>query len=167
VPLKETVEAFQELQDAGKILEHGVSNFDVSDMEEWVAVAGGDEVATNQVLYSLLYRGIEWRLVPWSRVRHIPLMAYSPVGHKTDDQKRLFNDRNLKSIAAAHGVTPAQVALAWVMREPDVIAIPKASRPEHIRENRATLDIEFTDEDLAKLDQSFPAPTRKTPLETL
>lgn len=167
VPLKETVEAFQELKETGKILEHGVSNFDVSDMEEWVAVAGGDEVATNQVLYSLLYRGIEWRLVPWSRVRHIPLMAYSPVGHKTDDQKRLFNDRNLKSIAAAHGVTPAQVALAWVMREPDVIAIPKASRPEHIRENRATLDIEFTDEDLAKLDQSFPAPTRKTPLETL
>jgi diketogulonate reductase-like aldo/keto reductase len=167
VPLEETVEAFHELKDAGKILEHGVSNFDVSDMEEWVAVAGGDDVATNQVLYSLLYRGIEWRLVPWSRVRHIPIMAYSPVGHKTDDQKRLFNDRNLKSIAAEHGVTPAQVALAWVMREPDVIAIPKASRPEHIRENRATLDFAFTDEDLAKLDQSFPPPTRKTPLETL
>lgn len=167
VALEETVAAFQELKEAGKILEHGVSNFDISDMEEWLEVRGGDEVATNQVLYSLTYRGIEWGLIPWSRERRIPIMAYSPVGHKPAEQKRLFNDRNLKSIAAEHGATPAQIALAWVLREPDIIAIPKASRPEHIRENRAALDIKLTAEDLAKLDQSFPPPKRKVPLEML
>jgi diketogulonate reductase-like aldo/keto reductase len=167
VPLEETVEAFQQLKETGKILEHGVSNFDVSDMEEWIALPGGDEVASNQVLYSLMYRSIEWELMPWSRARRIPIMAYSPVGHKTDEQKRLFNDRNLKSIAAGHGATPAQIALAWVLREPDIIAIPKASRPEHIRENRIALDIELTDDDLAKLDQSFTPPKRKVPLEML
>ena len=167
VPLAETVEAFQQLTETGKILEHGVSNFDVSDMEEWVALPGGDEVASNQVLYSLMYRGIEWDLVRWSRERRIPIMAYSPVGHKSDEQKRMFNDRNLKAIAAEHGVTPAQIALAWVLREPDIIAIPKAIRPEHIRENRAALDIELTPEDLAKIDKSFPPPSRKIPLEML
>ena len=167
VPLAETVEAFQQLKETGKILEHGVSNFDVSDMEEWVALPGGDEVASNQVLYSLMYRGIEWDLVRWSRERRIPIMAYSPVGHKSDEQKRMFNDRNLKAIAAEHGVTPAQIALAWVLREPDIIAIPKAIRPEHIRENRAALDIELTPEDLAKIDKSFPPPSRKIPLEML
>ena len=167
VPLAETVEAFQQLKETGKILEHGVSNFDVSDMEEWVALPGGDEVASNQVLYSLMYRGIEWDLLPWSRERRIPIMAYSPVGHKSDEQKQMFNDRNLKAIAAEHGVTPAQIALAWVLREPDIIAIPKAIRPEHIRENRAALDIELTPEDLAKIDKSFPPPSRKIPLEML
>lgn len=167
VPLEETVEAFQQLKEEGKILEHGVSNFDVADMEEWVALQGGEEVAANQVLYSLTYRGIEWGLIPWSRERRIPIMAYSPVGHKPDEQKRMFNDRNLKSIAAEHGATPVQIALAWVLREPDIIAIPKASRAEHIRENRAALDIKLTDEDLAKLDQSFPPPNRKLPLEML
>jgi diketogulonate reductase-like aldo/keto reductase len=167
VSLAQTIEAFQELKEAGKILEHGVSNFDVSDMEEWVALPGGDEVASNQVLYSLMYRGIEWNLIPWSRERHIPTMAYSPVGHKKDEQKRMFNDRNLKAIAAEHDATPAQIALAWVLREPDIIAIPKASRPEHIRENRAALDIQLRDEDLAKLDKSFPPPSRKIPLEML
>jgi diketogulonate reductase-like aldo/keto reductase len=167
VPLAETVEAFQQLKETGKILEHGVSNFDVSDMEEWVALSGGDEVATNQVLYNLAYRGIEYALIPWSRARRIPVMAYSPVAHKPDEQKRMFSDRNLKSVAAEHDATPAQIALAWVLRDTDVIAIPKASRPGHIRENRAALDIELTPDDLAKLDQSFPPPVRKTPLEML
>ena len=167
VPLAETVDAFQQLKEEGKILEHGVSNFDVADMEEWVALPGGDEVATNQVLYNLAQRGIEWSLIPWSRERRIPIMAYSPVAHKSAEQKRMFNDRNLKSIAAEHGVTPAQIALAWVLREPDIIAIPKASQPQHIRENRAALDIKLTDDDLAKIDKSFPPPKRKMPLEML
>ncbi|HEX5833999.1 MAG TPA: aldo/keto reductase [Pyrinomonadaceae bacterium] len=167
VALKETVAAFQQLKEAGKILEHGVSNFDVSDMDQWVALAGSDEVATNQVLYNLEHRGIEYALIPWSRVKRIPIMAYSPVGHRPDEQKRLLNDRNLKSVAAAHNATPAQIALAWVLREADIIAIPKASRSEHIRENRAALDIKLTSDDLAKLDQSFPPPSRKTPLEML
>ena len=166
VPFAETVEAFQQLKEAGKILEHGVSNFDVSEMDEWVA-SGGDEVATNQVLYNLVNRGIEWALIPWSRERGIPIMAYSPVAQKTVEQKQMFNDRNIKSVAAEHGVTPAQIALAWVLRERDIIAIPKASQPQHIRENRAALDIKLTTEDLAKIDQSFPPPSRKIPLEML
>ena len=167
VSLAETVEAFQQLKETGKILEHGVSNFDVSDMEEWMALPGGAEVATNQVLYNLATRGIEWGLIPWSRERRIPIMAYSPVAQNSADQKRMFNDRNLKSVATEHGVTPAQIALAWVLREPDIIAIPKASQPQHIRENRAALDIELTPEDLAKIDKSFPPPKRKIPLEML
>jgi diketogulonate reductase-like aldo/keto reductase len=166
VSLAETVEAFQQLKEQGKILEHGVSNFDVSDMEEWVALTGGDAVATNQVLYNLMHRGIEWDLNRWSRQRRIPLMAYSPVAQGAAEQKRLFNNRDLRAIAAAHDAAPAQIALAWVLREPDIIAIPKASRPEHIRENRAALDIDLTDDDLAKLEKSFAPPKRKTPLET-
>ena len=167
VPFAETVEAFQQLQEAGKILEHGVSNFDVSDMEQWVALPGGDKVATNQVLYNLVNRGIEWALIPWSRERRIPIMAYSPVAHNSAEQKLMFTDRNLKSVATEHSATPAQIALAWVLREPDIIAIPKASRPDHIRENRTALDIKLTAEDLAKLDESFPPPSRKIPLEML
>lgn len=167
VPFAETVEAFQQLKETGKIREHGVSNFDVSDMEEWMALPGGAEVATNQVLYNLATRGIEWGLMPWSRERRIPIMAYSPVAQKSAEQKRMFNDRNLKSVAAEHGATPAQIALAWVLREPDIIAIPKASQEQHIRENRAALDIELTREDLAKIDKSFPPPKRKIPLEML
>jgi diketogulonate reductase-like aldo/keto reductase len=167
VPLAETVEAFQQLRETGKILEHGVSNFDVVDMEEWVALPGGDEVATNQVLYNLMHRGIEWDLIPWSRERQIPIIAYSPVAHETDEQKRMFNDRTIKLIAAEHGATPAQIALAWVLREPGLIAIPKASRPEHIRQNRAAFDIRLTDDDLEKLDETFPPPKQKIPLEML
>lgn len=167
VSLAQTVEAFQQLKDDGKILEHGVSNFDVSDMDEWIALPGGDDVATNQVLYNLAYRGIEWGLIPWSRERRIPIMAYSPVAQKSAEQKRMFNDGNLKSVAAEHGATPAQIALAWVLRDADIIAIPKASQPQHIRENRTALDIELTDDDLAKLNKSFPPPKRKVPLEML
>lgn len=167
VSLAETVAAFQQLKETGKILEHGVSNFDVSDMEEWMALPGGEEVATNQVLYNLAYRGIEWDLIPWSRERRIPITAYSPVAHKTAEQKRVFNDANLKSVASEHGATPAQIALAWVLRDPDMVAIPKASQPEHIRENRAALDIELTTDDLVKIDESFHPPSRKIPLEML
>lgn len=167
VPLAETVEAFQQLKEMGKILEHGVSNFDVSDMEEWMSLPGGDEVATNQVLYNLAHRGIEWELIPWSRERSIPIMAYSPVAPNAQMQKRMFNDRNVKSIAVEHSATPAQIALAWVLRERDIIAIPKASQPQHIRANREALDIQLTKEDLAKLDHSFPPPKRKVPLEML
>ena len=167
VPLAETVEAFQKLKETGKIREHSVSNFDVSDMEEWMALPGGAEVATNQVLYNLATRGIEWSLMRWSREQRIPIMAYSPVAQKSAEQKRMFNDRNLNSVAAEHGATPAQIALAWVLREPDIIAIPKASQEQHIRENRAALDIELTREDLARIDKSFPPPKRKIPLEML
>ena len=167
VPLSETLEVFKQLKDEGKILEFGVSNFDVPDMEEALALPGGDEIVSNQVLYNLEHRGIEWDLIPWSRERGISITAYSPVGHKAVQQKQLFGKDKMGEVASRHGVTPAQVALAWSLREPDVVAIPKASKPEHIRENRAAHDLELTEEDLADLDQAFPPPARKVPLETL
>lgn len=167
VPLEETLEAFQLLKETGRIREYGVSNFDVGDMEEWVALPGGEEVATNQVLYNLAHRGLEWDLLPWSRERRIPIMAYSPIGHKAAEQKRILGERTLKSIAAKHGVKPAQITLAWLLQKPDIIAIPKASKPEHIRENRASHDIKLTQDDLEKLDQAFPPPNRRIPLEML
>jgi diketogulonate reductase-like aldo/keto reductase len=167
VPLSETLEAFQRLKEEGKILEYGVSNFDVSDMEEALALPGGDEIASNQVLYNLEHRGIEWDLIPWSRARGISTTAYSPVGHKAVEQRRLFGKSELESVASRHGVTPAQVALAWSLREPDVVAIPKAVKREHIRENRAAHDLKLTQRDFDELDQAFPPPKRKIPLETL
>ena len=167
VPLSETLAAFQQLKEDGKIRDYGVSNFDVEDMEEASALPGGDEIATNQVLYNLEHRGIEWDLIPWCREQHIPIMAYSPVGHKSTEQRRLFGHPTVKSIAARHNATPAQIALAWLLRQPDIVAIPKASRPEHIQENRDALQIELTDQDLEELDQAFPPPDGKIPLEML
>ena len=165
VPLAATLDAFEQLKEEGKILDFGVSNFDVSDMEEAIALPGGDEIASNQVLYNLAHRGIEWDLIPWSRERHIPIMAYSPVGHKTVEQKRMLG--KIEAVASRHGVTSAQVALAWLLRQPEMVVIPKAVKPEHIRENRAAHDLVLTDHDLEELDKAFPPPKRKIPLETL
>ena len=167
VPLVETLEAFQFLKDKGSIRDYGVSNFDVDDMEEAYALPGGDGIATNQVLYNLLHRGIEWELLQWCRERRIPVMAYSPVGNNAAEQKRMFGNANIKSVAARHNATPAQIALAWLLRHPDLVVIPKASNPDHIRANRAALDIQLTDRDLRELDQAFPPPDRKIPLELL
>ena len=161
-PLSETLEAFQELQKAGKIRYWGVSNFDTEDMEELAALRGGSAVATNQVLYNLSRRGIEYDLLPWCRERRIPIMAYSPI-----EQGRILQNPALQRVAARHGATAAQVALAWLLRQGDTMVIPKAARPEHVRENRAALDLTLTEDDLAELDQAFPAPTRKVPLEML
>lgn len=165
IPLSETLEAFQELKDAGEIRDYGVSNFDTSDMEEAYALPGGDQIVTNQVLYNLLHRGIEWDLLPWCRERRIPVMAYSPVGIDSAEQKRVFNDDIVNRIASRHNATAAQIALAWLLRTPDLIVIPKASKPEHVRQNRAALDLKLTNENLAELDRAFPPPQRKTPLE--
>jgi diketogulonate reductase-like aldo/keto reductase len=162
VPLAETVEAFEALKAAGKIRHWGVSNFDVDDMEELEALAAGKWAQTNQVLYNLGRRGIEHDLIPWSEKRGIPVMAYSPV-----EQGRLANNARLAEIARRHGATPAQIALAWTMREPGIIAIPKATRPEHVRDNRAALDIALTAEDLAELDRLFPPPRGKRSLEMI
>jgi diketogulonate reductase-like aldo/keto reductase len=161
-PLAETLEAFTSLQAAGKIRLWGVSNFDVLDMKELLALPGGREVETNQVLYNPTRRGIEFDLLPMCRERSIPVMAYSPI-----EQGRLLGKRELRDIAARHQATPAQVALAWVLRHNDMIAIPKASNPDHVRENRAALDLKLTPEDLAALDKAFPPPTRPQPLEML
>jgi len=167
VPLAETLDAFHQLKEAGRIRDYGVSNFDVADMEEAMALPGGDEIATNQVLYNLMHRGIEWDLLQWSQERGIPIMAYSPVGHKRTEQKQMFVNAVVKTVAARHDATPAQVALAWLLREPEMVSIPKALRPEHLRENRAALDIQLTNEDIQELDQAFPPPNRKVSLEML
>ncbi len=161
-PLSETVAAFEALKQQGKILHWGVSNFDTDDMEELAGVASGEAVQTNQVLYNLSSRGIDFDLLPWSRQRGIPVMAYSPIG-----QGNLTRDPKLAPVAERHGATAAQIALAWTMRQPGVIAIPKASSPGHVRDNRAALDIELTETDLAELDRAFPPPSRKRPLEMI
>ena len=164
VPLSETIEAFQTLRRAGKILDYGVSNFDVGDMEEAFALPGGDEMATDQILYNLEHRGIEWDLLPWCRERGLPIMAYSPIGHSGGEKKELLGNRTVKSVAKRHGVTPAQVALAWLLQR-DVVAIPKASSPDHVRENRGALELKLTKQDFIDLDEPFPPPQGKVPLE--
>jgi diketogulonate reductase-like aldo/keto reductase len=162
VPLGETVEAFEALKAAGKIRHWGVSNFDADDMEELFGLPDGRNCQTNQVLYNLSRRGPEFDLMPWCRKVGMPIMAYSPV-----EQGRLARSGKLETIAARHQATPAQVALAWAMAQPGVIAIPKASRPEHVRQNIAALDISLTPQDLAELDRAFPPPARKKPLEMI
>ena len=166
VPLTETLEAFQFLKDRGEIRDFGVSNFDLDDMEEAYALPGGDEICTNQVLYNLAHRGIEWDLLRWCQERNIPIMAYSPVGQTAAGKKRMFTNPAVKSIAARYDATPPQIVLAWLLRQPDLVVIPKAIQPQHIRENRAAHDIELTDQDLQELDKAFPPPDRKIPLET-
>lgn len=162
VPLSETVEAFEALKKAGKIRHWGVSNFDTDEMDELTSLSAGGNVQTNQVLYNLSRRGPEFDLSPWSRKRGIPLMAYSPV-----EQGALARNAKLEAIAGRHDATPAQIALAWVMQQDGVIAIPKASRQEHVRQNVAALDIKLAGEDLAELDRAFPPPTRKRGLEMI
>ena len=157
-PIQETVEAFERLKDAGKIKAWGVSNFDVDEME---ALPSG--CATNQVLYNLGARGIEFDLLPWCRERAMPVMAYSPVGQGG----RLLRDPALQAVAERHGVTPAQVALAWTLRSPGVVTIPKASDPVHVRENAAAAAIALSADDLAALDTAFPPPRRKQALAML
>ncbi|BCG84081.1 hypothetical protein MesoLj113c_01910 [Mesorhizobium sp. 113-3-9] len=162
VPLAETVEAFEALKKAGKIRHWGVSNFDTEEMEELAGLPDGGNVQTNQVLYNLVRRGLEFDLAPWSRQRGIPLMAYSPV-----EQGALARNARLDAIAARHNATAAQIALAWVMHQDGVVAIPKASSQEHVRQNFAALDIALTGGDLADLDRAFPPPTRKRGLEMI
>ena len=163
VPLADTLDAFTTLKRDGKIRHWGVSNLDTDDMNELAALGPhGGTPAVNQVLYNLTRRGIELDLLPWCSARGIPIMAYSPL-----EQSRLSTHRTLRGIAARLGRTPSQIALAWVLRQPGVMTIPKAGRAEHVRENRAALDISLTPEDLAELDTAFRPPTRKTPLEMI
>ena len=162
-PLQETVDAFEKLRAAGKIKRWGVSNFDLDDMEELLSVEHGRKCAANQVLYNLQNREIEFDLLPWSETNKIPIMAYSPVGHSG----QLLRNAALKKIAQSHDATPAQIALAWVLRQPGVIAIPKASTEAHVRDNAASLKIKLTKEDLTDLDREFPPPKSKRPLPVL
>lgn len=163
-PLAETLEAFVALRRRGAIRHYGVSNFDRSDMLEARELAGGAEIAANQVLYNLERRGVEWDLLPWCREHGIPLMAYSPLG---SSGVPLLDDDALNAVAERHSATPARVALAWLLRHPDVVVIPKASSEAHVRDNRAALDLRLTAEDLAELDREFPPPRRARPLEMI
>jgi diketogulonate reductase-like aldo/keto reductase len=162
VPLADTIEAFGGLQQAGLIRYWGVSNFDMPDIKELTALPGGSEVATDQVLYNLSRRGPELNLFPLLRELRVPIMAYSPI-----EQGRILGHPVLREIAELHGATPAQIALAWVLRRDDVCAIPRASRLEHTNENRAAADIQLDQADLSQLDQDFPRPERVRPLEML
>lgn len=160
VPLQETVRAFEHLKAAGKIARWGVSNFDVDDLVELEAVSR--ECAANQVLYNLTSRGIEYDLLDFSRTRSMPVMAYSPI-----EQGRLARHKAVEAVAQPHGATTAQIALAWVLDTPGVVAIPKSSRPERIAENLRAIDIVLTDTDRALLDKAFPPPRSKRPLEMI
>jgi diketogulonate reductase-like aldo/keto reductase len=161
-PLAETVAAFETLQRDGRIGAWGVSNLDMADMRELGGVPGGSACAANQVLYNPARRGIEFDLLPWCASRGMAIMAYSPV-----EQGRLLRHPGIARIAARHGATPAQVILAWVLRHDGVIAIPKAGRPEHVRENRRAVDIVLSPDDLAAFDDAFPPPAAARPLEML
>jgi len=162
VPLAETIEAFVALQKAGKIHHFGVSNLDLADMQELWSVPGGPAVATNQLLYNLARRGIEWDLLPWLRERRIPIMAYSPI-----EQAKLTLNPKLVDFARHHGMTPAQAGLAWLLAHDDVIVIPKTGRRDRLKENIGSLDQRLTQAQLAELDRLFPPPTGPHPLEML
>jgi diketogulonate reductase-like aldo/keto reductase len=161
VPLDETLEVFTTLRDRGSIRHYGVSNFDGDDLDQATSLPGGADIATNQVLYNLEQRGVEWDLLPLCRERRMPLMAYSPLG---SDSQRLRTHPVLKAMAARIGATPARIALAWLLRQPDVIVIPKASSEAHVRDNHAALALELTASDLNDLDRAFPPPKRATAL---
>jgi diketogulonate reductase-like aldo/keto reductase len=160
-PLAETVEAFEVLRNAGKIRYWGVSNFDAGDMERLARLPDGKHCATNQVLYHVGSRGIEYDLLPWSSEHKVPVMAYSPVGQGG----RLLQSRALAAVAKRHSATPAQIAIAWTMRHGNVISIPKASDPAHVRENATAGEIVLGDEDLAVIDAAHPPPARKQSLD--
>lgn len=162
VPLAETVEGFEALRAAGKIRYWGVSNFDTADMEELAELPHGSACAANQILYNVARRGAEWDLLPWLDERRIPAMAYSPI-----EQGRLPRSAALADLARKHGASVHQVALAWVLRQPNVIAIPKAGTVDHVDQNRRALEIELDPTDLAAIDASFTPPARKRALDMI
>lgn len=165
--LAETVEAMETLIRQGKIRRWGVSNLDYDDMQELYGVTGGKACATNQVLYHLGSRGIEFDLLPWCQQQQIPVMAYCPLAQAGRLRDDLFNSRAVQDVAHAHQATPAQVLLAWAIRQAGVMAIPKASSVDHVKENAAALALQLSDEAIALLDQAFPAPGRKTRLDVV
>ena len=162
VPLEETVAAFQELVDEGMIVRWGVSNLDLRAMKRLMEIEGGEDCAANQLLYHLGSRGVEFDLLPWLQARDMPMMAYSPLG-----RGGLLDHPLIRDIADRHDADPAQVALAAVLRQDGVIAIPKASSVEHVEANADALEIQFDAEDLRRLDEAFPPPTRETPLDII
>lgn len=162
IPLEETMAAFVALEQGGKIRHYGVSNLDLTDLHALWSVPGGPAIATDQVLYNLVRRGIEWDLLPWLCERRIPVMAYSPL-----EEGRLLQDARLEQSARRWGMTPAQAALAWLLAQNDVIVIPKTSNRDRLRENVGALDHVLTGEQLAEIDRLFPPPRGPSALAML
>jgi diketogulonate reductase-like aldo/keto reductase len=162
VPMQETLDAFAQLQRDGHIRSWGVSNLDTAEMDQLWALPGGREVQTDQVLYNLTRRGVEWDLLPWLRERSVPLMAYSPI-----EQGRLARHRGLADFARRHGLTPTQAALSWLLSRDDVIAIPKSSSPERLAQNAVALAHRLDAAAMTELDRLFPPPKRPASLEMI
>jgi diketogulonate reductase-like aldo/keto reductase len=167
VPLHETIEGMERLRKEGKILRWGVSNLDTDDMEELWNCRNGANCATNQVLYHLGSRGIEFDLLPWLRERKVPVMAYCPIAKGGQLRRELLSNRIVNEIADEHNVKPIQLLLAWILRTNDIIAIPKAVQEEHVIENARAASIQLTKEDLNRLEEAFPKPRRKMSLDIL
>jgi diketogulonate reductase-like aldo/keto reductase len=162
VPMQETLDAFAQLQRDGHIRSWGVSNLDTAEMDQLWALPGGRDVQTDQVLYNLTRRGVEWDLLPWLRERGVPLMAYSPI-----EQGRLARHRGLADFARRHGLTSTQAALSWLLSTDDVIAIPKSSSPERLAQNAVALAHRLDAAAMTELDRLFPPPKRPAPLEMI
>ncbi|MGV3721814.1 MAG: aldo/keto reductase [Actinomycetota bacterium] len=165
-PLEDTFAAFEQLVTAGKILSWGVSNFDVEDMDDALK-AGGGRLACNQVLYHLEERAIEHAVIPYCEEQNTAVVGYSPFGHGSFPDGRSAEGRVLQEIADAHGATPCQVALRFLLRHPSMFVIPKAARPEHVKENAGAGDLRLTDEELARIDAAFPRGPRPHSLPVL
>lgn len=165
IPLQETVRAMESLQQSGKIRQWGVSNLDTADLEELWQTEGGSACLTNQVLYHAASRGIEYDLLPWCREHEMPIMAYCPLAQAGKLRHEVLNHPVMQQLARARGVSSAQIALAWVTRSDNVIAIPKAVQLEHIQDNAASLTLQLNPEEITLIDQAFPAPSHKTALD--
>ena len=161
-PLSETVEGMLRLMEQGKILSWGVSNLDVDEKEALFAVDSGNTCVANEILYNLSRRGVEFDLLPWCRERSVRVIAYSPL-----EQGRILSNKTLEIVAERHDAAPAQIALAWLLHQRDIVAIPKAGSLAHVQENAASRDIRLSEEDMIMLENTFPAPKRKKPLEVL
>lgn len=165
VPLQETVDCFEELKRQGKIKAWGVSNFDLEDMQELLSLRNGENVQTNQVLYHLASRGIEFVLSDYMKENNIPIMAYCPIiGQEPNLKEQVYNSPTVNRVAETHGISVIQVLLAWVMQQDNMIAIPKAGSPEHVEQNADVLDVALNEEELALLNEAFPAPSTREPL---
>jgi diketogulonate reductase-like aldo/keto reductase len=166
-PLEDTIAAFEQLRRQGKILSWGVSNFDVSDLGEVLGIAGEGGLTCNQVLYHLQERASEHAVLPWCEGRGVAVVGYSPFGHGAFPGPRTRGGRVLAEVAAAHGATPRQVALRFLVRRPALFTIPKASSPEHAAENAGAGDLRLSEAELARLDEAFPLGPRPRVLPAL
>lgn len=165
IPLKETIDGMERLVKSGKILRWGVSNFDKSDMEELLSYDNGDHCTVNEVLYHLGSRGIEFDLIPWQKKHNIPVIAYCPIAQAGKLRKQLLKSRTVIEIARENDVKPIEILLSWCLRSREIIAIPKASTEEHVKENAHAGEIQLSKEQLDRLDTAFPAPRTKLPLD--